>query len=314
MAIEDLSPFDEPVKERGYSQPFVNATKEQIYQTIPEADFTPPPFDLNAGNPFAEEVKGAEPPPKRGRGRPPKHEPINPSLEDLEQSERKDSAKFVAKLVLDGYEMLNALANNLVTVSEDKLKKQAMEGEIDLSLQVPFDMNGNTISVGEFVAEYNQQAGETFKVDPEFRKDIEPVMIRVFEKRGIGLTDEQYLMVAFGKDIAIKAITGIQMKRTINGFINAVKEQTDAIRQGASPMQPTPPPPDTDGAGYEQTIYSQPMPEYDTSAYAGQYAEPEEVEAVDVVDAVDADEPDGEMHHSHKPKRKLRPRNKSTIK
>ena len=288
MAIEDLSPFDEPVKERGYSQPFVNATKEQIYQTIPEADFTPPPFDLNAGNPFAEEVKGAEPPPKRGRGRPPKHEPINPSLEDLEQSERKDSAKFVAKLVLDGYEMLNALANNLVTVSEEKLKKQAMEGEIDLSLQVPFDMNGNTISVG--------------------------VMIRVFEKRGIGLTDEQYLMVAFGKDIAIKAITGIQMKRTINGFINAVKEQTDAIRQGASPMQPTPPPPDTDGAGYEQTIYSQPMPEYDTSAYAGQYAEPEEVEAVDVVDAVDADEPDGEMHHSHKPKRKLRPRNKSTIK
>jgi hypothetical protein len=301
--VEDVTPFDEPVKERGYSQPFVNATKEQIFQTIPEASFTPPPVDLNPGNPFASEMDAGQQQ-KRGRGRPKKEAPppINPSMEDMEEAERKESAKFVAKLVLDGYEMLNQLANNLVTVSEDKLKRQQMDGEIDLTLQVPYDMAGNTISVGEFVQEYNSQAGDTFKVDPEFRKDVEPVMIRVFEKRGIGLTDEQYLMVAFGKDIAIKAITGFQMKRTINGFINAVKEQTEVIRQGGVPMDPTPPPPDPGPAGYEPAGYAQPVPEYDTSGFSN-YAEPEEV----------MESEDDEIHHSAKPKRKLRPKNPKDV-
>lgn len=310
----DVSPFDEPVKERGYSQPHVNATKEEIFATIPEAEFTPPPIDLNPGNPFEQELKGAEPPPKRGRGRPKKHEPINPTLEDLDQAERRDSAKFVAKLVLDGYEMLNQLANNMVTVSEDKLKKAAMEGEIDLSLQIPYDMSGNTISAGEFVAEYNAQATDTFKVDPEFRKDVEPVMIRVFEKRGIGLTDEQYLMVAFGKDIAIKAITGIQMKRTINGFINAVKEQTEVIKSGgAAPdmaeSRDSGPTYDPGGGGGGTTANVK--AEYDTSAYGfnANYAEPEEMAAQ--VETMEAEE---DIHHSQQPKRKLRPRNKTTIK
>lgn len=311
--IEDIdpSPFDEPVKERGYSQPFVNATKEEIFATIPEAHFTPPPVDLNPGNPFADELGGAEPPPKRGRGRPKKHEPVNPTLEDLDQAERRDSAKFVAKLVLDGYEMLNQLANNMVTVSEDRLKKLAMAGELDLSLQIPYDMSGNTISAGEFVAEYNVQATDTFKVDPEFRKDVEPVMIRVFEKRGIGLTDEQYLMVAFGKDIAIKAITGIQMKRTINGFIEAVKEQTEAIRSGGAGMD-TGPDAGPNG-GYDPSPGgpsggSGVRPEYDTSGYGNRYEPEEEAERVETMEAEDT------IHHSQQPKRKLRPRNKTTIK
>lgn len=302
--IEDVTPFDEPVKERGYSQPFVNASQEEIYSTIPEASFTPPPVDLNPGNPFAEEMNRQQGEPKRGRGRPKKEPPppINPSFEDMESQEKKESAKFVAKLVLDGYEMLNQFANNWVTVSEDKLKQQHVEGEIDLTLQVPFDMAGNTISVGEFVAEYNAQAGDTFKVDPEFRKDVEPVMIRVFEKRGIGLTDEQYLMVAFGKDIAIKMITGIQMKKTINGFINAVREQNELIKQGGKPAEPTPPPPGNDGAGFEPNGYSTVTPEYDMGGFRPM--EPEEE---------GAEEPDT-VHHAAKPRRKMRPRNAMAVK
>jgi hypothetical protein len=54
------------------------------------------------------------------------------------------------------------------------------------------------------------------------------------------MTDEQYVLFAFGKDIAVKSVLIYQMKSTANDLITALVENTAAIK--ASGVVPTPKP------------------------------------------------------------------------
>jgi hypothetical protein len=67
-------------------------------------------------------------------------------------------------------------------------------------------------------------------------------MIRVFMKRGWGMTDEQFLMYMFGKDIAIKVGIMFQLKKTINGTLETIEKMHRRSSGGGGAQ-----------AGYEQT-------------------------------------------------------------
>ena len=60
-------------------------------------------------------------------------------------------------------------------------------------------------------------------------------MERVFSKKGWGMTDEQFLMVAFGKDIGWKAMQVINLKKTAGGimdtFVQLQREKIEAESQ-----------------------------------------------------------------------------------
>jgi hypothetical protein len=60
-------------------------------------------------------------------------------------------------------------------------------------------------------------------------------MIRVFEKRGIGMTDEQYLMYHFGVDLATKGITIFALRRQMSSIFDMLKEMS-----GTAPVEPSP--------------------------------------------------------------------------
>jgi hypothetical protein len=101
--------------------------------------------------------------------------------------------------------------------------------------------NGVKISAGNFIQDYNAQVGSVLTVSQEFKDEVTPVLERVLSKRGIGLTDEQYLMYLWGKDIAAKGIIFFQMKQQTNYMLENIKQAS--LTQSSQPRQEYTPPP-----------------------------------------------------------------------
>ena len=110
-----------------------------------------------------------------------------------------------------------------------RLKKMYAEGEINPGIQIPIDGAGNTVSVDEFVQEFNSQTSEAIKTTPEFKETVRPAMVRVFEKRGIGMTDEQFLLYHFGVDLATKSITIFALRRQMSSIFDMLRDMSGTM-------------------------------------------------------------------------------------
>ena len=113
-------------------------------------------------------------------------------------------------------------------------------------MRIPISQT-QTISVHEFIGEYNRQVTETLVVEKEFIDKVRPVMIRVFAKRGYGMTDEQYLMFAFGKDILQKGAQLYTFKKSLTQSLKMMTEMYNqqtkpSYNQNTGPQGPAPSP------------------------------------------------------------------------
>jgi hypothetical protein len=172
----------------------------------------------------------------------------NPALNELDDKEKRIASEHMVDAVLDTYETLSTMSGSLAKMDEQKVRDLIAEGKISSTRRIPVDEHGNTVSVMEFVQGYNSQVGTAVENDPAFRKKVRPVMVRVFSKRGWGMTDEQFLLFAFGKDISIKAVTLYGMKKGVNDILTRLQDEAKAqgIRKPQpqpQPQQSTPPPP-----------------------------------------------------------------------
>lgn len=217
-SFDDFNPLAESVQERSYTRLKIDPNSNR--GELEEPFFEAPSFEDFDDAPNEQEAK----------------EPgfANPALNELDNKEKKYATEQMVDTVLDGYERLTALGNNIVQVKEAKLKRMYAEGEINPNIQIPIDGQGNTVSVDEFVKEFNSQTEEAIKTTPEFKETVRPAMIRVFEKRGIGMTDEQYLMYHFGVDLATKGITIFALRRQMSSIFDMLKEMS-----GSAPVVPT---------------------------------------------------------------------------
>lgn len=236
----NYNPFLQSVNEKPYSQMNVGVTQEQLNAAIPEPTFSPHTIDSNE-NPY--NMLNGDGIPSGGGA--PKREsaPFNPMMNDIPDGDKKLGAQHMAKLLVDGYEQLHVFANKAIQIPERKIRKLEREGLIDLSVQIPYEY-GKTISAGEFFQEYNEQNKDALTVSREFKKEVTPVLTRVLEKRGAGLTDEQYLGFLVGKDLTVKAVQVAQMLSVQKEMINVIKDYTEATRAGGGvPPQPQAPNP-----------------------------------------------------------------------
>ena len=243
----NYSPFSENVNEKPYTASQGGLSQEQLMGSIPEPMYQSQPLNTR-DNPY-DMLNGESP---RSGGRSSEPPPFNPSMNNIPDAEKKMGAEHLAKLIMDGYEQLHVFGNKALQFSDKKLRKLAAEGEIDLNIQIPYDQ-GQTLSASEFVQSFNEQSKDTLTVSREFKKEVTPVLTRVLEKRGAGLTDEQYLAFMFGKDIVVKGIIIAQMRSTMKDLIEVMKEYTEAQRgttgytspQATKASNPPPPPPVT---------------------------------------------------------------------
>jgi hypothetical protein len=226
VVMDDFNPLDEPVLEKEYTKHNVRVNPKDFQTDIPEPSFMPPP--MTGG--LTEEEKTA---PKKPQ------EPFNPKMNDLSKKDKHDSAEKVAEMIMTGYKWANNFADESLLFNERKLMKLQQEGEIDLSIEIPFTPT-TTLTGEEFVQEFNEQTKGTIVVTKEFEEEVKPVLTRVLEKRGIGMTDEQYLIYLFGKDIAIKGFMFSQQLSVKKDMLNMLKEATQAMRGNyVQPQQPT---------------------------------------------------------------------------
>ena len=219
----DYNPLGESVKERSYTKPNIDGAN--LEAEIEEPTFVPPSFeDLEEPTGFESQEE----------------QPFaNPALNDLDDKDKRYATEQMVDVVLDGYEKITRLANNLVQIKEKKVQEMIAKGEIDPRTRIPIDTSGNSVSISEFVQDYNEQTAEAIQTSPDFKKKVRPAMVRVFEKRGIGMTDEQFLMYMFGTDIVQKGAVVVSLRNNVSGIMNMMKE----LSQQRMATQAPPPPP-----------------------------------------------------------------------
>ena len=179
--------------------------------------------------------------------------------------------------VLDVYGKAHLLANRVTKIKEDKIAKAMEDGEIDPSLEVPIDNMGNSLGLMDYVQEYNSQLSDAIKLEDDFVEKVRPAMIRVFQKKGLAMTDEQFLGVAYGTDILTKGAMIFQLVKQNNKLFSMWKEQSNFVPK-SKPSKPsnsgsTPPPPPT----------PTPQPSQNTPPPTPTFSEPEEFSAESMV-------------------------------
>ena len=245
-SVEQFNPLADAPIHRDYASPKI---QEGLVGDIIEPTFhqpsitaTPPP-----------------PPPSGGNGAPtmggttansPFSNP-NPAVNQLDNADKKLACEQMVDASLDLYETLWGLGGRFAQVGEQKLQELVNDGSLDPSRRIPIE--DTSVSIFEFFQNYNQQVAEVSKVDKDFKKKVRPAMVRVFSKHGWGMTDEQFLGIAFAKDSIMRGISLFQMKKSINALINQLAEENKPIsseetppppsKPKQSPPRPTPPPP-----------------------------------------------------------------------
>jgi hypothetical protein len=240
-----FNPLEEKVNEKPYSKLNVTTNPEELSKPIGEPFFTPPPMNEDVQGDKAQHTN-------KGNNAKPQQEAFNPSMNEIPNAEKSRASEHVAGMIMQGYEFANQLANKGLMFSEKRLLKLQQEGEIDFAnTYVPYDMNGNVMPATEFIQDYNSQQDGAFKVTDEFKQEVTPVLKRVLEKRGVGMTDEQFLMYMFGKDIAMKGFMFFSARAQMNQMIQLMKEMN---QNGKGASQPAPQP--------KASTYSSPVNDY----------------------------------------------------
>jgi hypothetical protein len=220
--LDDFSPLDEPILEKEYTKHNVRINPNEFRNDIPEPSFMPPPMNGMVN----EEEKIKKP-----------QEPFNKELKDLPKKDKEMASEKVAEMCITTYKWLNDFADSKLLIDERKLNKMQQNGEIDLSVEIP--MGSTSLTAFEFVQEYNEQSKGTISVSKEFEEEVRPVLTRVLEKRGIGMTDENYLAYLVVKDLVVKGFMAKQSLNVKKDILSTLKEATMLIRGNAQP-QPQP--------------------------------------------------------------------------
>jgi hypothetical protein len=138
-------------------------------------------------------------------------------------------AEMMAEMTLDIYEKGCFYLGKIPEISEGKIDKLIAEGEIDPSIQLQTE--AGAMPIKEFAVEFNDSIKEAFLVSDEFKEKVKPPLIRVFKKRGIGMTDEQLLAYYFVTDLGAKGAQAFMLRKTTNSIIDSLKENTMAMRE-----------------------------------------------------------------------------------
>lgn len=224
--FSDYNPFGESVIEREYSTPKVASG---VVEDIDEPQFIPPSYEDIVGG-------GQETGESEDLGSP--FDNPNPALHDLDNKDKRIACESLVDTALDAYEQLHKYAQFVVKVDEEELLQKHQAGKIDLNETIPVSENGDTMTISEFMGQYNKQGEEALSYDKDFGYKVRPAMVRVFMKKGWGMSDEQYLLYMFGKDIAVKVGIMYQLKKTINTTLETLEKAHKSKTGGAPYMEP----------------------------------------------------------------------------
>jgi hypothetical protein len=247
--VNTYNPLGETPISRDYATPKI---QEGIVVDLEEPSFQQKSYeqiqkDQNGG--VAPSPGGGSPMPSQAMANDPMMNP-NPAMNQLDDAEKRVASEHMVDAVLDMYDTLKGLGANLAKIKEQRVLDLVDNGRIDPNRRIPVDEFGNSVSPLEFIRSYNEQLPQAVKPDPNFRKRVRPPMIRIFSKRGWGMTDEQLVAFAFLKDLGVTGASLYAMRKGVSDVLARLEEEhTGEPRRGTPPPRPqqqsapTPPPP-----------------------------------------------------------------------
>ena len=260
---EFISPLmSEPVKNKEYTKTHVKATANQLSDDIPEPQIKPKVVDLTQprGGEFDDDSNSSGPGnTQQGaqQSQQKEQEPFNHRMSSLKPKDKRKAAERAADAVLDGYAFLKQQGNYFLKISERKINKLEKEKKVDFTIPVPYDRNNpdQTITLREYMRIFNDQNGSKLYLSEETRADIYPVLVQLFEEKGIGMTPQDELIYLGIKELFVTGVQfyrGLQVKQDmINSIVELTKEYRSAGHGGGqstyTPPPPPPPPPPTGG-------------------------------------------------------------------
>ena len=238
-SLPDFGDFD--------PDPNIGDTKDRIYsrtnfdpnvtEIIPEPTFTTEK-EVKAGDIPQNNGSGQTPPlnpsiqpephQNNGGSQATKPEPIkaaNPELNDADEKTKRIAAILLVDQILGGYDQLHEMAKPVVKIKDKKIIDLERKGLIDPKDTITVNAEGDRATLREIVQETNAGIDKTLTPDPTFHATVREPMIREFTKRGVGLTDMQLILLAFGRDIGMKAFQIIAVKRELTNIVDIFKEE-----------------------------------------------------------------------------------------
>jgi hypothetical protein len=190
---------------------------------IPEPSFEAPQFDMD------DEDEDFEEPVKKEKK---EKEPFNEDLEDLTPTEKKKQAEQMANMAIGVYEYLHQFPESFSKFNERKIKDLHIKGEINLYATIP--LNGSVSTIEQVIKEYNSDITGVFTVSNEFKDNVRPILTRILQKRGVGLTDEEMLAYYVVMDLVQKGQIFFQLMKQKKETLDQLKEISNNLRTTGS--------------------------------------------------------------------------------
>lgn len=270
----NFSPLDDNVTQREYTKPNV---KIDSFTPIEEPTFAIPSFeelDNNFRQQLGEDDPSGSVDDRKVWGRSEEMGSANPYVENLDKKEQKQASMAMVEAILDGYSQLKKLSNRLLMISPTKVQKLINEGEIDANTMIPMG-RGQMIPLMDYIQTYNTEVSDTISMSDEFREKVSPVLLRVLQKRNIGMSDENLLAYYAVTDMLD---TGIKIYG-VNQQNKQILEQLKELKQSGVYSQQAPqsePPKQKEAPKREERVFEE--EEYEQpSKPQREYVEPEEI-------------------------------------
>jgi hypothetical protein len=241
QTADAYSRFNEPVHDKsGLANRVAVTDSSLLSRPIEEVRFTPPPVEKEVHPLGQQQNSNKQEPPKPQPSKGPEKKTLfhDPNIQDLPPAEKQQAAEQLANFILQGYQKLHDWGNKKVQISERKIMKLLREGKLDLRAQVPYELD-QWITVGDFIKEFNEEYGQLFIIDPEWRAAILPPLIRILQKRGMGMSDEMYVGWMLAQDIGAKVFMAVEAFNKTSSVLQFAVEQTARMR-GVVQMQQRP--------------------------------------------------------------------------
>jgi hypothetical protein len=154
---------------------------------------------------------------------------FNESYSELSGKEKTMGAEMMVEMALDLYSKGCGLLGKLPEISETKLDRMIAEGEINP--KITLQTGDGAVPIKEFAVGYNESLQGAFAVSDEFKENIKPPLIRIFKKRGVGMTDEQLVAYYLVTDLGTKGVQAVMLRKTTNSILDSLRENTLALKE-----------------------------------------------------------------------------------
>lgn len=168
--------------------------------------------------------------------------PFNEEFHEMPEEEKEESSRQMAIVIVEMYCGAKLLVPKAISISERELKKMEKAGEINLYQRVRYSKETiDTISVKEFVENFNKNLTEPFATKQEFKNNVIPILTRMLKKSGVGMTDTQALAYYVGVDFITTCYAGFQASRDRREMLDILREGNVVTAPKATgPVQPEP--------------------------------------------------------------------------